>query len=288
MSKENIINILKKIGFVAFGISYVALIVLCAYFYVDNNNDFNNRAFLYEPKDGFPILLDERDNSVVPILVQHDSLNYGVSHVIKRLVSKSDKVVDIDNSFGYYSLLMGGLVGSEGKVYSFVARDDVYKLAKYTLAMNNMRHIMLFNSLLYSNHNELWMNSDNNNWNNYAVSKHGKRDDDDVLKVSTQLDEALSFDDNIELMHINAGGIAVEILKGAQRLIERSPKVKYLIKWDAKSISNYSEITPILKDLDSLGFEFYLIDSSGSFVLVTADKLLKLDNQYVLITKEAL
>src|SRR5690242_20487958 len=64
---------------------------------------------------------------------------------IKRLIKPGDVAIDLGANIGWYSHVLAGLVGKDGRVYSIEPIPDTFRLLSAVAAARGLRNVELLN-----------------------------------------------------------------------------------------------------------------------------------------------
>lgn len=153
-----------------------------------------------------------------------------VTEVLWRLIEKDETTIDVGASLGYMTTIMAKRVGKTGEVWCFEPNPQVYQeLSKNvanwqeTLGWNQIitQQIALSNqsglgllSVPTRNREEAALVSPQNTHNTQNLSQN-------YPVTLSRLDEVLKNKDNIGLMKIDVEGHELEVLQGANQLINK-------------------------------------------------------------------
>jgi FkbM family methyltransferase len=91
----------------------------------------------------FKMLLDLRDSDVTPCLMMDGFWEMWLTRFLCRTVKDGWCCVDIGAHYGYYSLLLGQLVGAAGQVHAFEPFPDTFDILIQNLRYNGMLDIVV-------------------------------------------------------------------------------------------------------------------------------------------------
>lgn len=84
----------------------------------------------------YKMFVDTRDIGFANHLLMDGSWEFNLTQFIVQRVSRGMRVADIGANFGYYSILMSGLVGDDGFCHSFEPNPAAAKLLRQSLDVN--------------------------------------------------------------------------------------------------------------------------------------------------------
>ncbi|WP_078119415.1 FkbM family methyltransferase [Thiosocius teredinicola] len=229
---------------------------------------------------GYKMYLDSRDISLTPHLIQDGIWEDWVTTAIQRLVRPGDRAVDVGANVGYFSLLLAGLVGKQGYVWSVEANAEIYELAYRNLEVNGFRdRSSVSMCAAYKEQTTLEFKV----YEKHKGSSSIHVPDGDPEKyndsVTTVNVEARKLDDivgegTVNFMKIDAEGSEPEVLLGADRLLTESTDLGIVLEFAPSFYAGTSRGADLLDLLSSRGFSFSMIMKDSSIKPVTREQLL--------------
>lgn len=233
---------------------------------------------------GSQILVDRR--AANPVLIQPH-----VSTIITKLLRPGDNVLQVGGGIGYDSVMMGKIIGPKGRLFLFQPNDDALFLLKNNLKINDVwSNSYVFAQAPFNNDADILMETYEQNFNYYRLLKNSSDATGGMVRQvkAVKIDNTLVRDYVIDLIHLNCHGSELQVLMGAQSIIQNSPNLSILMNWDPKSLGRYSDINSIINNLIYLRFEFWDVSNPDKPMLLTKDKLLKKSFQYLIVTKDGI
>jgi FkbM family methyltransferase len=183
--------------------------------------------------------------------------------LVASLLKPNMKVVDAGANIGLYSLLAAKRVGKDGQIWSFEPSKTTYGFLLDNLALNGVTTVAAHRLALSDAQGELTLRSESGFGDLYRhLDYAGNAATGDTLEtvgVSTLDDFAADQKiDQIDFLKIDVEGGEFCLLKGAQRLLSRSPNVIVMFEneedWCQRSGCKTEDSLNLLK---SLGFGLY-------------------------------
>jgi FkbM family methyltransferase len=212
---------------------------------------------------GLSFFLDSNDSMN---LVADGMYEPGVTYLIRSVLTPGDKAIDIGANIGYYTCIMGTLVGSDGRVYAFEPDPESFRLLQVNVHSNRLSNVELIKKAV----------SDKNGTALLFRDKFGNLDHrmfrDDTNRVSVDVD-SIRLDDYFETLEINIDLIKMDIqgaeglaLTGMQALLMRNRPLGLITEFwpDGLDASGYGS-SKYLKQLAKIGFDFNMIEEDGSY-----------------------
>jgi FkbM family methyltransferase len=173
-----------------------------------------------------------------------DSLNLSLNQVyepfetelIRNLVHENDTVLDVGANIGYYTLILASLVGPGGRVFAFEPDPDNFALLKKNIESNGYKNVVLVNAALSDQPGTLKLYLCDDNRGDHRIYPSG--DDRRAIQI-----RAISADDylkgssaEIAFIKMDVQGAEGKVLRGMERLLERTPKCQMLFEFWPKGM----------------------------------------------------
>jgi FkbM family methyltransferase len=294
MNKEQ----LKKISILSLqiiaGVSVIALLIFFLWSAMfDSLRCKNCMVLLKQTSAGFPILIDQRDQQDGLSILLNGEIKNGQDELMSKILQPGSIAIDVGAGFGYSTIMIASLVKENGKVYAFEARSDVLKLLQYSVGMNFLKNVIIFNAPIYRKNQEVvaeFYDEDFNTSGIYELPIPDKqeRGTSYVKTNAFSLDSILPNLKDVSLLRINNYGAEFEVLLGAVNIIKNSPQISIIIELNKNYLVNPQVATSVIKDLYDMGFEFWHLEIDGKKTLLTQDRLLSLQHADLLITKKGI
>ncbi len=226
----------------------------------------------------FLMYVDTRDLSLAPHLLMNGFWEMWVTQAIVDYVRPGMRCIDVGANFGYYTLLLSELVGDKGVVVAYEPEMTLVKLMKRTLLVNGLGQAQVLPRAA----------SDHRAFEKfYGVKGFGgsgslkKFDGSDAVgelsgnKVAVSpIDEDLLQLENIDFVKIDVQGHELQVLKGMQRTIERSPKIAIAMEFTP---SEHEAPIHALLWIQNLGLTIRAIGTDGQVRPITLEDAAKAD-----------
>ncbi|HJH26340.1 MAG TPA: hypothetical protein C5S37_06075 [Methanophagales archaeon] len=143
---------------------------------------------------------------------------------------EGDIVVDCGAHVGKYTLPASKMVGGDGKVIAVEPHPENYEALLRNININGFRNILAFNVVAFDYGGQILLNESGHD---AGYSVKGTISGDSILVKARTLDSILLGDlglSKVDYMKIDVEGAEVEVLKGARKIIAKSPDIKILIE----------------------------------------------------------
>jgi FkbM family methyltransferase len=216
------------------------------------------------------------ENTILNFLGNQQSYEPEVSDLILRAVEPKDVVIDVGANIGYFTVMMGMLVGENGRVLSFEPGSNTLDRLKNNIKINDLRNITLIEQPVTDTIGEtsFYINSDNSGGN--SIWNPGNMEANKLSRENPQLQtlQTTTIDDEIErlelppprLIKVDVEGAEQKVLKGAHRLL-RSHSVPYIIaELHEQGLQELgSSAAAFRKQMFDYGYDTFLLFMDGTF-----------------------
>lgn len=230
------------------------------------------------------LYLDARDTSLLPSLVVRGYWEPGVTRAVLRLVRPGQHVVEVGANVGWFSLLFASHVAPNGSVTAFDANPRMVALLRHTLAANGYAAAVRVVPLAVTERpgratlHRLQRQQGSSSLYGFTAADLAAWDDQAMpLDVeATSLDAFFGSDGPPpDLIKIDAEGAEPAILAGAQRLLERAPRVQLVLEFRPENLTRAGhDPQAFLTSLLRLGFRLHVITPRGRCRPVAVEQLL--------------
>ncbi len=235
-----------------------------------------NNTVLTRIWSGHMMLVYSGDMIVMPHLI---NIGMNEPHVTRTLVSLTrpgDVFVDVGANVGYFSVLAGWRTYPDGQVWSFEPNPNIFPLMRSNLHNNGYSGIARTRKLALS---EQAGSSSLRIFKGYeatstirdvsdAFVRHTAAEtgyDSYTVEVDVDtLDAQMADVPGIDVMKIDIEGHEPAMIRGAIKLLARSPSVKIVMEFvpPVLGLGPSSELARLLR---SLGFAIYVIEHDGTY-----------------------
>ncbi len=242
-----------------------------------SNTYLGDHRILLNTKRNHLLIVDSRDLSLTPQLIHTRTWEESSTRAIETIVQKGMIVVDIGANIGHYSVILGTIVGENGKVHAFEANHEVVKLLRDNCDINGLLHTntIVNNFAVIDSPQELSLHVLEKHLGSSSIMNFDpafiERNKETFRKVSVlgvSLDSYFKKGSHVDLVRIDAEGSELLILKGMKRVISENPHIvivaecnKPLLEANGQTVENF--INAFLQEK----FRPYLINSDGSLTL---------------------
>lgn len=221
------------------------------------------------------------DLSLMPILVSTGAMELPLTKYLIKHIKPGMTVVDVGTNVGYFTVLLGMLVGDDGKVYGFEANHEVFATLKENLAINWISHrVTLHNKAVYSENTTISFHvSEIFQGDSSILVRPDRENISDSIKTmdieAVTLNEVLADVESIDLLKIDIEGGEYHAFLGMSKLLENK-KIKTLaFEWNKVMLGNETPLfINLLRNLlNQHGASIYGLDGEGNLILTNLDTI---------------
>jgi FkbM family methyltransferase len=182
-----------------------------------------------------------------------------ITWVIRRLLKPGDRVLDVGANIGLLTLLMSKLVGEHGLVDAFEPNPMLCRILDETLARHRATNVQLHPVALGACGGHVQVHVPQGNFGAASIVRTGKGPAHVHNVPIVKLDDIMFVETPrpIALMKLDVEGYELEIIKGAQRLLQEFPPQVILFESDASSEPQKGNA--VLQMLREHGYDFLSI-----------------------------
>jgi len=214
---------------------------------------------------------------------------------VERFLKSGMTVLDIGAHQGFYTLLASQLVGPQGRVVAFEPSPRERRRLCWNLRMNRCRNVRIEPLALAAREGELRLflvKGRETGLNSLRPPKVSEPVE--VIPVqATTLDAYLgrSGIEKVDFIKMDVEGAELEVLKGAERLLQRTPRPVWIIEvQDIRTEAFGYSAKDILEFLWGRGFHWFKITQEGRLLpLASPEELIRWPGyNFVAVPKERL
>lgn len=220
----------------------------------------------------FKFYVDASDPGMTPHLLLDGYWEYWVTEFVCRNLGRGETVIDVGAGYGYYTIVMSDLVGSQGKVAAFEPNPWLHSLAGRNLSINGRDPALtLHRSAVTDGGGQV---------ERMAASLTGPRGNalaayfEWNLSSATMLAPTVTLDEvepgRADFIRIGCGHSAARVWAGMQGVIARSPNIKLLVNFRAGAYRDPAGLLAAMAEIFPLRF----VDGDSRAKATTAEELL--------------
>ena len=238
---------------------------------------------LIKPIWGGLLFAKADDMSLTPILTTDGMIEPNLTKYILKTIKPGMNVIDVGANIGYYSILLGHLVGDSGKVHSFEANPEIFSILNDNVKVNYLnRRISTNLNAVYSKNEKLTFYVEEQFNGNSSIIEPEEEyfkqfGTNNIKKIEAQgisLDEYFKESQEIfDLIKIDVEGGEFEVFKGMKKLLESKRVKEVVFEWNQVRAET-KEFRKLLKHLEKdQGYSFYLLDKDANPHLINLERV---------------
>jgi FkbM family methyltransferase len=224
--------------------------------------------------NGFVLKVHSRSVLAEPLFVG-SGFEEGEMRLLHRLAKPGFNVFDIGANIGLYSVMLGKLVGPQGKIWSFEPFAPIASYLKENVKLNELENVSIFETAISDNVGTADFHvfpEGSDVYNSLGASIRNVEKLNAVRKIeisTTTLDNfaAAQGIQQIDLIKLDVEGAEQRVISGAEQLISRSPNIKILMElYDPSAEQCGCSNKQLMQMLQEWGFNIYRIDPGGLLI----------------------
>lgn len=248
----------------------------------------NNRALVSLAWGGM-LIVSTKDLSLSPSLIIHGVFDVSLTNFLLKTVKPGYTVMDIGANNGCFTVLMGYLVGKQGKVIAYEANPDMCALLTENVVLNYLKpQTEIYNKAVYSEACQLTFYQNEHFHGNCSLFEPGKEyfeyfGEENISKIQVEaepLDVHLGRYNHIDLVKIDIEGGEYDAFLGMLGLLNK--RIVDTIVFELNKMMLGAKWEPFYKLLSSLeeGYNasFHTITDEGQLIPQSLDKLFSHDH----------
>jgi FkbM family methyltransferase len=216
--------------------------------------------------DGQLIFVDPADEQLSPSIIAYGIWETWIENVVRRLVGPGDRVIEVGANVGYYTLIIGSLIGPTGRLDAFEANPRIARLLRRSITCSGRSGFVKVHEQIVADRPgtmKLYTSERYGGAGNLVENGWNIGDESGWVEC-----EAVKLDDlyegqTIDFIRIDTEGAEVLILNGAIGLLQRSPNVKLCVEWSLGMMSARGDVPRLVAALNEMQFRYWRVDLSG-------------------------
>jgi len=197
---------------------------------------------------GQPFFVATNDRSITPWILMGGVWETFADDVVTAYVVPGMSILDVGANMGYYTVKWGSLIGPGGVLHAFEPNPEVLDLLRANVSINALAftcHVHAVAAGSAPGHGTLTFNYANMGQAGFDQNHLVDRKYEVVIET---IDNRLSSLERVDLFKIDAEGFEPEVLRGAKKLISRSPNCAFHIEIQL-SWERFGSVASILKPI---------------------------------------
>jgi FkbM family methyltransferase len=238
---------------------------------------------------GQRLLVDGRDTGSGFDIITAGYIEPNVMKVLQRAFTVDAVFLDIGANFGFYSIMAGGQVGPNGKVYAFEANPNLIDYIERNAHINGVGKIVTVINKAVSDHQgtaEFGFSFAQIGGGSLArgVGVHRGGSANEYIEVPLVcIDDVLPENLIVDCAKLDVEGSELAALRGMRNVIARSPNIQLVIEFFPPLLGDSA--ATVLDLLYEMGLCYWRIDRSGHLESVSRAALLRGGDCYLVASR---
>jgi len=184
----------------------------------------------------FKMFTDAADGGIAPHLLLDGYWEYWITEFVCRNVARGETAMDVGAVYGYYTLLLADLVGSQGRVHALEPNPWLHWLLHRNVVVNGLEPVVTVRRLAATESARETIKVPALLTGPAEGPFAGFFTAEDARRFCTAPGVALQdlVPGSVDFLRIGCSASADAIVAGIAQLVDRSPKLRILLEFDAK------------------------------------------------------
>ncbi|HBW38557.1 FkbM family methyltransferase [Desulfosporosinus sp. BICA1-9] len=243
----------------------------------------NQKMLVFPAWGGGKLILPSEDLSLMPELIQTGLIEPPLSRYLINHVKESSVVMDIGANIGYYTVLLGYLVGLSGKVIAYEANPQIFSILQDNVSLNYLfDHVQVINKAVYSTRTVLPFHMSRKFNGNSSINKHNETytknyPGDSFIEIQVNaepLDIYLNTVERVDLIKIDIEGGEYQCFLGMENLLRKGRIKKIIFEYNWEMLQQDAEpFYKLLKMYSNEGAIYHSFSPQGEPVSLSIGDL---------------
>lgn len=221
------------------------------------------------------------DLSIMPELVMSGSMEMPLTKFLINTVKPGQTVVDVGANIGYFTVLLGYLIGAGGRQFAYEANPALMPYLRDNLSINyhhdrtTLRHCGVYSSMTTLDFHcaRRFMGNSSVHAHNEEYHRHYADDIVSVQVPAEPLDRLLETVPHIDLLKIDIEGGEYHAFSGMERLLQPGMIDTLVFELNRQMMqADWEPFCELIRGL--IGRQFYTLDGEGNLVRTGREQLL--------------
>ena len=228
----------------------------------------DDHVVLVRLANGQRLYVDSRDITVGEPLMTRGIYEPQNTALIRSLVRPGDTCIDVGANFGYFSVLLGGIVGPKAKVHSFEANPHLRPLLRRSVKANALRNVVkVYDAALGAAQGTAMLSFKMGDFVGGSLhTSKGRLAAGDLEQVGVRVETLDSFAIDVParlFMKMDCEGSEYDVLRGGIDLLKRCPNFTMMLGVNQSYFGSRISKGDYFDFLYSLGLSFYFPQAAG-------------------------
>ena len=249
-----------------------------------------NGKILIKTAWGMRLIASSSDMSLMPTLMVDGVIEIGLTNWLLKNKEEflGGLVIDVGANIGYFTVLLGCIVGDKGAVIAYEANPKVYSLLKESIYLGQLQdRTSLINKAVSSGFSTIPFYTSTKYQGNSSIHEHGDSyktqfatDEFETIDVKSEpLDIYSSISGRIKLIKIDVEGAEYEVLRGMEKLLDYGMVENIVLELNKKMLGDdVDRLHALFVEMQNkYEAQFYVFSPSGDTVAVIIDDIFAQD-----------
>ncbi len=235
------------------------------------------------------VLLDTRDRAFTPHLALAGHWESDVERALVRLLKRGQRIVEVGANMGYHTLTMARAIGRTGRIDAFEPNPRMYELLADTIFINGVRDIVTLHQsavLDRAGPVKFQFNPRFAGGGNVVIAGYEDPTNQQFEVPGVRLDEVLGAGPPVDLLRMDAEGSEPLVLKGAEELLRRSPRMRIMMEFSPIMMGPRVDVPAFTAWLANFGFKAWRVQPSGALAAVAMADLPKAPHCEIVLSRD--
>ncbi|MDQ7792590.1 MAG: FkbM family methyltransferase [Clostridia bacterium] len=239
---------------------------------------------LVVPRWGGRLIVPSDDLSLAPELILNGLFEFPLTTFLVNGVRPGSTVIDVGANLGYFTVLLGLLVGPSGRVLAYEPNPELHSFLMDNLSLNYLHdRITVYRKAAYSSSARIPLYMTRRFMGNTSIHRHdaeyAKHYVDEIQEIEVEaapLDIHLGQVGHIDLLKMDIEGGEYRAFLGMREMIERNAVTTVVFELNKTMLQDdWRPLCDLLLELNrSYQRVFFTLSSQGNLVQADLDQLL--------------
>lgn len=241
------------------------------------------QGMLLRSRYGYNLIVDACDNGISLMHIDTNEWEPDVVQLLQLIAKPGMEVAVVGAHIGSKTLTIAQALDNKGHITALEANPNTFAFLEKNVKINRFNNITPVNIAAYNQTTEVALTPDTLGFFNTGLTRVDPAATDSKLSVQADtLDNILGYK-SLNLLLLDVQGTELQVVEGAESIIDRSPHMIVIQRWAPANVASYSKPSDYLDFWRKRGFIFFGITNNG-LQEIKDDVLLRHDLEYHLVT----
>ena len=210
-------------------------------------------------------IIFNKNDPVMTAWVSFGSFEPQTVDLYKKSLREGMNVVDIGANIGYYTIIGGKMIGTNGKIFSYEPDEDNFYYLETNVRSNDLKNAHVLKLALSDSIGKRKLYLGDEKCTNHSFGDNSKTGKTELVETDTLDNNLKRFGSpKIDVIKIDIEGAEILAIEGMKETIARNPNIIILTEFYPKAIKRLGK-SPVqyLRRLQTMGFNLLLIDEDN-------------------------